>query len=82
MLADAAEAAVRASSLQSPPDVDGVLERIFQHRLGSGQLDDSDLTLRDLQRVRQAFVAVFRRMYHPRIQYPAGIEPAPARPER
>jgi cyclic-di-AMP phosphodiesterase PgpH len=77
MLADVSEAVVRAASPQSPEEIEAVLERIFRQRLDSGQLDDSDVTLHDLQGIREAFMRVFRRMYHPRVQYPTGIEPAP-----
>ncbi|MFN2115462.1 MAG: HD family phosphohydrolase [Anaerolineae bacterium] len=77
MLADAAEAAVRAESPKSTDEIEQVLGRIFQSRLSSGQLQDSDITLSDLQRIREAFLAVFKSIYHPRIQYPAGIAPAP-----
>jgi putative nucleotidyltransferase with HDIG domain len=78
MLADVAEAAVRAANTQSPTEVDAVLERVFEQRLTTGQLDQSELTLRDIQRIRKAFVGVFRRMYHPRIQYPTGVAPSAA----
>ena len=79
MLADAAEAAVRAASPRSDAEIDAVVERILRQRLAGGQLDESDLTLRDVQRAREAFVRVFRRMYHPRVPYPEGIEPAATR---
>jgi hypothetical protein len=44
-------------------------------RLAQGELDESDLTLRDLDQIRRSFVAVLQGVHHPRIQYP---ETAPA----
>lgn len=75
MLADAAEAAVRAASPRSAAEMAEVLERIFKARVDQGQLDDSDLTLRDIQRVREVFLSVLQSVYHPRIRYPDGIAP-------
>ncbi len=77
MLADGAEAAVRAAEAESVASIDEVVRGIFARRLTSGQLDDSNLTLRDLSRIRAAFVAVLQSMYHPRIKYPEDIA-APA----
>lgn len=76
MLADASEAAVRAASPDSSEEIDSVLRRIIQSRLNAGQLQDSELTLSDLKRIRGAFVDVFKSVYHPRIQYPEGVLPA------
>jgi len=78
MLADASEAAVRAASPRSGLELEDVLERIFRQRIVSGQLDDCNLTLRDIQRVREVFVGVLQSIYHPRIRYPEGMEPQDA----
>jgi len=48
-------------------DVDG--------RLADGQLDDSNLTLRDIGRIREAFVEQLLGMYHQRITYPENVLP-------
>lgn len=77
MLADAVEATVRAQSPQSAGEIDAIVQRIVQRRLESGQLEDSELTLGDLRRIRRAFVRTLRTMYHPRIQYPADVAPGP-----
>lgn len=70
MLADASEAAVRAARPTAEEEIRSALERVFQQRLESGQLDDSSLTLRDLRRIREAFVLSLRSLYHPRVAYP------------
>ena len=43
---------------------------VFRQRIESAELDDSDLTLRDLRRIRDAFASTLRSLYHPRVAYP------------
>jgi putative nucleotidyltransferase with HDIG domain len=78
MLADAAEAAVRAAGPSSREEIDEIVAEAIGRRLAEAQLDDSRLTLHDVVRIRRAFVDVLRSMYHPRIKYPAGVTPATA----
>jgi hypothetical protein len=47
-----------------------MVNRIIDERLKDGQFDECDLTLRDLERIRAAFVAQLLGMYHQRIAYP------------
>lgn len=70
MLADAVEAAVRTLSRPTPGRVEGLIRKIIKARLNSGQLDESDLTLRDLDKVADAFAQVLSGIYHSRIEYP------------
>lgn len=79
MLADGTEALVRAQNPSTPEEIDALVEQLIQNRLEEGQLDDCELTLRDLRRIRRAFGHTLRSMYHPRVRYPAGIRPL--RPE-
>jgi len=44
-------------------------------RTADGQLDDSALTLRDIQRIRESFVEQLLGMYHQRITYPENVLP-------
>ncbi|MFC1466962.1 MAG: HD family phosphohydrolase [Candidatus Brachytrichaceae bacterium NZ_4S206] len=71
MLADGSEAAVRANRCTSVEEMDEVLRRLFADRLADHQLDDSDLTLREMEVVRQSFLETLRGVYHPRMKYPA-----------
>jgi len=71
MLADGSEAAVRANRCTSVEEMDDVLRRLFADRLADHQLDDSDLTLREMEVVRQSFLETLRGVYHPRMRYPA-----------
>ena len=70
MLADSVEAAVRALSRPTPGRIEGLVRKIIKSRLNDGQLDESDLTLRDLDKVAEAFVQVLSGIYHNRIEYP------------
>ena len=79
MLADGSEAAVRSARCTTPEEMDQVIRRVFAERLADHQLDESDLTLREMEVARQSFLETLRGMYHPRIQYPqvqAKAEPA------
>jgi putative nucleotidyltransferase with HDIG domain len=84
MLADASEAAVRAARPTGEADIRAAMATVFRQRIESGQLDDSDLTLRDLRRIRDAFAGSLRSLYHTRIPYPVetqtgAIEAVPER---
>ena len=47
-----------------------MVTRIIDERISDGQFDECDLTLRDLERIRSAFVEQLLGMYHTRIAYP------------
>ena len=70
LLADSVEAAVRASRDHSPENVTAIIRKIVQERIDDGQLDECDLTLRDLDRIRRSFATVLQGIFHPRIEYP------------
>ncbi|MGI8967691.1 MAG: HD family phosphohydrolase, partial [Chloroflexota bacterium] len=70
MLADGCEAAVRAAHDHSREHIRATVQMIFQERVGDGQLDESPLTLRDLDTARSIFSSVLNGLYHPRIEYP------------
>lgn len=71
MLADSTEAMVRSSPDRSAERIDQLVEEVIGERVAEGQLDDSDLTLRDLRTIAESFKATMRAVYHPRVQYPA-----------
>lgn len=70
MLADSVEASVRSLSSQDEPAIRAMVDRIISERQVDGQFDECDLTLRDLDRIREAFVSQLLGMYHRRIEYP------------
>jgi membrane-associated HD superfamily phosphohydrolase len=70
MLADGVEASVRSLVSRDEPAIRAMVGRIIDERIGDGQFDECDLTLRDLERIRTAFVQQLLGMYHTRIAYP------------
>jgi hypothetical protein len=80
MLADSAEAAVRALDHPTPETVRRAVEDVVAQRLASGQLDNAPLTLRDVDRVKEEFIRVIAGMYHARGEYPRPSLERPALP--
>jgi putative nucleotidyltransferase with HDIG domain len=70
MLADGVEASVRSLASRDETAIRAMVGRIIEERLSDGQFDECDLTLRDIERIREAFVAQLLGMYHQRIAYP------------
>jgi putative nucleotidyltransferase with HDIG domain len=73
MLADSVEASVRSLASRDEPAIRAMVARIIEERTADGQFDECDLTLRDLERIREAFVGQLLGMYHTRIAYPQNI---------
>ena len=70
MLADSVEASVRSLESRDEPAIRAMVSRIIDERVADGQFDESDITFRDLERIKDAFVAQLLGMYHTRIAYP------------
>ena len=71
MLADSVEAVVRSSHDRSPPRIEALVQAVIAERASEGQLEQCELTLRDLKTIRDSFIATLRGVYHARIEYPA-----------
>lgn len=76
MLADTVEAAVRSMNPHEKisEKTEQLVRKLIKSKLDEGQLDDSNLTIKDLEKIVQAFMKVFNGMYHERIKYPDGTE--------
>ena len=75
MLADTCEAAVRSIMTKGGKNIeemDGVVRGLIKDKLEDGQLDDSGLSIKDLDTIARAFMRVFKGMYHERVPYPGG----------
>jgi len=70
MLADAVEAAARTLNDSTPARIQGVVQRIINMIFTEGQLDECDLTLKDLHLIAKAFIRILTAMYHHRVDYP------------
>ena len=71
MLADATESAVRAMSDPTPNRIEAQAHAIVTARLMDGQLDECDLTLREVHQIEESLVKSLCGMYHGRIAYPS-----------
>ena len=70
MLADATEARARAERPNNEDELRVLVHNVIDNVQKYNQLDDTMLTLRDLNLIVESFVTTLRGQYHPRIQYP------------
>lgn len=70
MLADTCEAAVRAIRPATREDLEELVDRLIDERVAEGELNDCNLTFRELQTIKSIFIHVLQGVHHPRIQYP------------
>jgi len=73
MLADGIEAAARTLAEPTHDRIQGLVQKLINKVFSSGELDESDLTLRDLHLIAKSFTRVLTGIYHQRIAY---AEPA------
>jgi hypothetical protein len=81
MLADGCEAASRSIDKPTPARIANLISEIFDSRLRDGQLDECNLTLADLNKIKKAFIFSLTNMLHGRIAYPRMDEPEAEKPE-
>ncbi len=70
MIADSVEAAVRSLSSPTQEKVEALVEKIIQDKLKDGQLDECNITLKDLDQIKKTFLKVILSIFHERIEYP------------
>ena len=70
MLADSVEAAVRSINDPTKGKIEEMVNNIIKGKLNEGQLDNCDLTLKDIDKIRNSFVKILLGIYHQRIEYP------------
>ncbi|MBI4840792.1 MAG: HDIG domain-containing protein [candidate division NC10 bacterium] len=70
MLADAVEAAARTLSDPTSARIQGAVQKIITGIFVDGQLDECDLTLRDLHLIANNFVRILTGIFHHRVDYP------------
>jgi len=84
MLADTCEARMRAEKPKDENSLHEMIKSVVKDKLELGELDDTQLTLKDLDVITESFTSTLRGVYHPRIQYPHSeadvkTQPAPYR---
>jgi len=70
MLADTVEAAVRTLKKPTMTRLEKFVQELIMSKFEQGQLAESELTFRDLETIKNAFVRVLAGHYHSRIEYP------------
>lgn len=70
LLADGVEGAVRALKEKSPTRIQQTVDSIINKSFAEGQLDECELTLKDLHATSRAFTRILLGIYHQRIEYP------------
>lgn len=74
MLADGAEASVRSLDEQTPENIRAIVKKIVDNVVSDGQLDESNITTRELTTIRESLINTLVNVYHERISYP-GFNP-------
>jgi hypothetical protein len=74
MLADSCEAAARSLSRPDPESIRTIVSKIIDAIVSDGQLDECDLSLRELTKVRESITTALTAIHHARIDYP-GFNP-------
>jgi len=70
LLADSVEAATRAMREPNPAKIEELVHKIINNKFIDGQLDECELTLKDLEKISAVFIRILGGIYHSRVSYP------------
>lgn len=70
LLADSVEAASRTLDDPTPSRIKGLVRKVINNKFIDGQLDECDLTLKDLERISEVFTHILTGIFHTRVKYP------------
>jgi putative nucleotidyltransferase with HDIG domain len=73
MLADSVEAASRALTDPTPSRIKSLVQRVTNSIFLDGQMEECELTLKDLQRIQESFNRILTAIFHQRIDYPVSM---------
>lgn len=71
LLADSVEAASRSLKEINPPAIRTLVRKVINEKFIDGQLDECDLTLKDLHKIQESFVHNLMAIFHTRVDYPS-----------
>ncbi len=80
MLADTSEARMRAERPKDEDELEDLIRSVIKDKLELGELDETQLTLHNLEETTDSFTSTLRGVYHPRIQYPKSEAEVRTRP--
>ncbi len=69
MLADVVEAATRALERPTPSRIKGRVKELINDIFADGQLEECEMTLKDLHQIAKSFNNILTSIYHSRIEY-------------
>ena len=75
MIADSCEAAARSLAEPNPENIRFIVTKIIDAIVSDDQLDECDLTLRELTQIREAMIRSLIAIYHSRVDYPGYVPP-------
>ncbi|NQT07392.1 MAG: HDIG domain-containing protein [Candidatus Omnitrophica bacterium] len=70
LLADSVEASSRTLANPNPSRIQALVQKIINNKFIDGQLDECNLTLKDLHKISEAFTRILNAMFHTRVEYP------------
>lgn len=76
MLSDAVEAASRSLKDYSSDSISKLVDKIIEGKSNDGQLDEADITIKELNTIREVMKAFVQQVYHSRIEYPKRNRPS------
>lgn len=76
MIADSCEAAARSLAEPTPENIRFIVTKIIDAILSDDQLDECDLTLRELTQIRESMIRSLVAIYHSRVDYPGYVPPS------
>ncbi len=70
LLADSVEAATRTLKDPNPANIEEMVHKVINNKFIDGQIDECDLTLKELEKIAAVFIRILSGIYHNRITYP------------
>jgi len=70
LLADSVEAATRSLKDPTPDKIEETVHKVINNKFIDGQLDECELTLKDIEKISSVFTKILSGIYHSRINYP------------
>ena len=77
MLADVVEAASRSLTDPTPSRIRSLVQRIINSIFLDSQLEECELTLKDLHKIEESFTRILNGIFHQRVDYPLSTSPDP-----
>ena len=69
MLADTTEAAIRSIDKPTLTKIENLIEKVFIMKITDHQLNESGLSLYDIEQIKRTFISIFKSIYHSRLDY-------------